>query len=165
MKNKTLRSILIVVVVILVILIDFPILSDVKQSIFKRDVIAQLGLDLRGGMQVVLQAPEGYQIDQETLQVASSILENRANALGVSEVVFQVAGDNYIVGEFPGLENIDEVVSVIKQTGMLEFVDVGTEYLEPGTEIKTDYTGSGSTSAVDSTSNTATATPEATPAC
>ena len=163
MKNKTLRSILIVVVVILVILIDFPILSDVKQSIFKRDVIAQLGLDLRGGMQVVLQAPEGYQIDQETLQVASSILENRANALGVSEVVFQVAGDNYIVGEFPGLENIDEVVSVIKQTGMLEFVDVGTEYLEPGTEIKTDYTGSGSTSAVDSTSNTATATPEATP--
>ena len=34
------------------------------------DVTAQLGLDLRGGMQVVLQAPEGYQIDQETLQVA-----------------------------------------------------------------------------------------------
>ena len=166
MKNKTLRSILIVVVVILVILIDFPILSNVKQSIFKRDVTAQLGLDLRGGMQVVLQAPEGYQIDQETLQVASSILENRANALGVSEVVFQVAGDNYIVGEFPGLENIDEVVSVIKQTGMLEFVDVGDEYLEPGTVIQTDYTGSGSTSAVDSSSDAAaaTATPEATPA-
>jgi preprotein translocase subunit SecD len=158
MKNKTLRNILIVVVVILVILIDFPILSNVKQSIFKRDLTAQLGLDLRGGMQVVLQAPEGYQIDQETLQVAASILENRANALGVSEVVFQVAGDNYIVGEFPGLENIDEVVSVIKQTGMLEFVDVGNDYLEPGTEIKTDYTGTGSTSALDSTANTASPT-------
>ena len=159
MKNKTLRSILIVFVVILVILIDFPILSNVKKSIFGRDVTAQLGLDLRGGMQVVLQAPEGYQIDQETLQVASSILENRANALGVSEVVFQVAGDNYIVGEFPGLENIDEVISVIKQTGMLEFVDVGDEYLEPGTVIQTDYTGtkSGST---DSAS--ATVAPEAT---
>ena len=159
MKNKTLRSILIVFVVILVILIDFPILSNVKKSIFGRDVTAQLGLDLRGGMQVVLQAPEGYQIDQETLQVASSILENRANALGVSEVVFQVAGDNYIVGEFPGLENIDEVISVIKQTGMLEFVDVGDEYLEPGTVIQTDYTGtkSGST---DSAS--ATVDPEAT---
>jgi preprotein translocase subunit SecD len=168
MKNKTLRNILIVVVVILVILIDFPILSNVKQSIFKRDLTAQLGLDLRGGMQVVLQAPEGYQIDQETLQVASSILENRANALGVSEVLFQVAGDNYIVGQFPGLENIDEVVSVIKQTGMLEFVDVGDEYIEPGTVIQTDYTGSGSTSAVESTAEAATATetpaPTATPA-
>jgi len=158
MKNKTLRNILIVVVVILVILIDFPILSNVKQSIFKRDLTAQLGLDLRGGMQVVLQAPEGYQIDQETLQVASSILENRANALGVSEVLFQVAGDNYIVGEFPGLENIDEVVSVIKQTGMLEFVDVGDEIIEPGTVIQTDYTGSGSASEVESAVEAATAT-------
>jgi preprotein translocase subunit SecD len=163
MKNKTLRSILIVFVVILVILIDFPILSNVKKSIFGRDVTAQLGLDLRGGMQVVLQAPEGYQIDQETLQVASSILENRANALGVSEVVFQVAGDNYIVGEFPGLENIDEVISVIKQTGMLEFVDVGDEYLEPGTVIQTDYTGtkSGSTDSA-SAEAAATVAPEAT---
>lgn len=109
-------------------------------------------------MQVVLQAPEGYQIDQETLQVASSILENRANALGVSEVLFQVAGDNYIVGEFPGLENIDEVVSVIKQTGMLEFVDVGDEYIEPGTVIQTDYTGNGSASEVESAAEAATAT-------
>ena len=65
---------------------------------------------------------------------------------------------------FPGLENIDEVLSVIKQTGMLEFVDLGDEYLEPGTVIQTDYTGSGSTSAVDSTSDTTTPTetPEAT---
>jgi preprotein translocase subunit SecD len=163
MKNKALRNILIIVVVILVILIDFPILGNVKQKIFNRDVTAQLGLDLRGGMQVVLQAPEGYQIDQETLQVASSILENRANALGVSEVVFQVAGDNYIVGEFPGLENIDEVISVIKQTGMLEFVDVGDELLEPGTVIQTDYTGtkSGSTDSA-STEAAATVAPEAT---
>ncbi|MDK2981848.1 MAG: preprotein translocase subunit SecD [Chloroflexota bacterium] len=168
MKNKALRNILIIVVVILVILIDFPILSNVKQSIFKRDVTAELGLDLRGGMQVVLQAPEGYQIDQETLQVAASILENRANALGVSEVVFQVAGDNYIVGEFPGLENIDEVVNVIKQTGMLEFVDVGTDYLEPGTVIQTDYTGNNTAAATDTTAPTATpeaaVTPEATDA-
>ena len=83
MKNKTLRSILIVVVVILVILIDFPILSNVKKSIFGRDVTANLGLDLSGGMQVVLQAPEGYQNrTQETLQVASSILENRCERSG-----------------------------------------------------------------------------------
>ena len=89
--------------------------------------------------------------------------ENRANALGVSEVVFQVAGDNYIVGEFPGLENIDEVISVIKQTGMLEFVDVGDEYLEPGTVIQTDYTGtkSGSTDSA-SAEAAATVAPEAT---
>jgi preprotein translocase subunit SecD len=157
MKNKPLITILVIVIVILAILIDLPIMKDTKQNIFKRDLTAQLGLDLRGGMQVVLQAPKGYTIDQETLQVAASILENRANALGVSEVVFQVAGDNYIVGEFPGLENIDEVLSVIKQTGMLEFVDVGQDLLAPGTVIQTDYNGS-------STSTETAVTPEVTEA-
>ena len=139
MKNKLLRVLLILAILLVVIIVDFPILKDLKTNIFKRDVSAVLGLDLRGGMQVVLQAPEGYSIDQETLQVAATILENRSNALGVSEVVFQVAGDNYIVGEFPGLENISEVIGVIKQTGMLEFVDVGDNFLAPGTEIRTDY--------------------------
>jgi len=127
------------VILIVVVIIDFPILTNFKESIFGRRLDPNLGLDLRGGMQVVMQAPEGYQITQETLEVASTILENRSNALGVSEVVFQVAGDNYIVGEFPGLENISEVIEVIKQTGMLEFVDVGSDFLPPGSLIQTDF--------------------------
>jgi preprotein translocase subunit SecD len=139
MRNKLFRILLILVILVVVIIIDFPILTGFKESVFKRKVSPILGLDLRGGMQVVLQAPKGYSIDQETLQVAATILENRSNALGVSEVVFQVAGDNYIVGEFPGLENITEVIGVIKQTGMLEFVDVGDTLLAPQTAIQTDY--------------------------
>lgn len=139
MRNKLLRILLILVILVVVIIVDFPVLTDLKTNIFKRAVSPVLGLDLRGGMQVVLQAPEGYSIDQETLQVAATILENRSNALGVSEVVFQVAGDNYIVGEFPGLENITEVIGIIKQTGMLEFVDVGDALIAPGTKIQTDY--------------------------
>ena len=138
MRNRFFRILLIIFILIVVIFIDFPILTEIKQSIFGRSVSPNLGLDLRGGMQVVLQAPEGYQIDQQTLQVASTILENRSNALGVSEVVFQVAGDDYIVGEFPGLENINDVINVIKQTGLLEFVDVGNDFLPPGTIIQTD---------------------------
>jgi len=129
-----------VIIVVCAILIDFPILGELKQKLFQRDLNPVLGLDLRGGMQILLQSPEGYQIDQQTLQVASSILEKRSNALGVSEVVFQVAGDRYIVGEFPGLENIEDVIGVIKQTGLLEFVDVGQDFLEPGTIIQTDNT-------------------------
>jgi len=140
MRNRTLRKFIIVIIVVCAILIDFPILGELKQKLFQRDLNPVLGLDLRGGMQILLQSPEGYQIDQQTLQVASSILEKRSNALGVSEVVFQVAGDHYIVGEFPGLENIEDVIGVIKQTGLLEFVDVGQDFLEPGTIIQTDNT-------------------------
>ena len=87
-------------------------------------------------MQVIMQAPTGYNIDKEVLQETTKILEDRANGLGVSEVVFQVAGDNYILGEFPGLSNTDEVVRVIKQTGLLEWVDVGSDLIQPGTQLK-----------------------------
>ena len=65
-------------------LITFPVFDELKIKLFKRKVEPVLGLDLRGGMQVVLQAPEEYDIDQETLQVVSTIFENRSNALGVS---------------------------------------------------------------------------------
>jgi len=108
MGNNRIRIALIFMVFIITILINFPILLEIKQNIFSRSLTPILGLDLRGGMQVLLESPEGYSIEPGTLQVAASILENRSNALGVSEVVFQVAGDNYIVGEFPGLENIND---------------------------------------------------------
>ena len=139
MRNKWFYWLFLLIILFMFILIVFPVFDTLKIKIFKRNIAPVLGLDLRGGMQVVLQAPEGYDIDQETLQVSSTILEKRSNALGVSEVNFQVAGDRYIVGEFPGLENVNEVISVIKQTGLLEFVDLGDEYLIPGTKIQTDF--------------------------
>lgn len=141
MDRRILNFLIIISLIIVVVLIDFPFLSNLKRELFKRDLNPVLGLDLRGGMQVILQVPEGYTIDQESLQVASKILESRANALGVSEVVFQVTGQNYILGEFPGLQNTGEVVKVIKQTGLLEIVDIGSDRLQEDSIITTDYQG------------------------
>ncbi len=138
MRNKWFYWLILLILICVVIFIVFPGFDELKIKIFKRKIEPVLGLDLRGGMQVVLQSPEGYDIDQDTLQVASTILENRSNALGVSEVNFQVAS-GYIIGEFPGLENVNEVIEVIKQTGLLEFVDLVDDYLIPGTIIRTDF--------------------------
>ena len=139
MQGLRIRIALILVIVAFVVITIFPVFTDFKERVFKRPLTPNLGLDLRGGMQVLMQTPEGFPVEPGMLQVAATILENRSNALGVSEVVFQVAGDNYIVGEFPGLENINEVVDVIKQTGLLEFVYVGSDLLPPGTLIVTNY--------------------------
>ncbi len=78
MKNRWLNVALILLIVTLAIWIDFPILQNLKQQVFQRDVKPVLGLDLRGGMQVVLQAPEGYAVGQETLQLAASIWKTEA---------------------------------------------------------------------------------------
>ena len=154
MSRKTINLLLILVLVVLVVFIDFPLAKDFKKNIFKRDLDPVLGLDLRGGMQVILQAPAGFKIDAQLLQETAKILEGRANSY-VSEVIFQVAGDNYILGEFPGLTNTEEVVRVIKQTGLLEWVDVGTDVIPPDTIIKTNYSdNASSTSASTSASST-----------
>jgi len=87
--------------------------------------------------------PASTPVDAESMQIARTIMENRTNALGVSENVLQVAGERRIVGEFPGLENSDAVLATIQQTGLLEFVDTGDINFPPNTTLKTDFaTGS-----------------------
>ncbi len=111
------------------------------EILYERNVKPQLGLDLRGGLQVLLEAdlPEDAEISSDQMEVARSVIENRTNALGVSENVVQIAGDRRIVGEFPGLEDTEGVIAVIQQTGLLEFVDMGATPLPAGTIIETDY--------------------------
>ena len=117
-------------------------------SLFSRKVELVLGLDLRGGLQTLLEAdlPEASTVASNDLETTRQILESRANALGVSEVVMQTAGDRRIVAEFPGVSNPEEVVSSLQQTGLLEFVDTG-DYRPPiGTILQTDYASGTSSS-------------------
>jgi preprotein translocase subunit SecD len=134
-----------------------------SKTIVDRNVATRLGLDLQGGLQVLLEAdlPANTAIDAEAISVARTIIENRTNALGVSENVIQVAGDRRIVGDFPGLEDSEAVLAILQRTGLLEFVDMGTSPVEAGTIIQTDY-GQTST-AISETSTPESATPTITP--
>ncbi|HEX2980824.1 MAG TPA: protein translocase subunit SecD [Anaerolineaceae bacterium] len=144
--------------------------SSIKIGKFQRDLDVRLGLDLRGGLQVLLEAdlPAETEVNPDQLEVARQIMENRANALGVEENSFQTAGSRRLVGEFPGATNIDEVISSIQATGLLEFVDFGTVRVPEGTIIKTDYGQASSDGSQAQTtpeaSSTEAATPEATTA-
>jgi len=136
----------------IVLLIAFSLWIDLSKNIviynpFKdtplveRDVDIKLGLDLRGGLQALLEAdvPADTIIKAEDLTNAKNILQNRANALGVSEISMQTAGERRIVAEFPGITNPEEVVAALKQTALLEFVDMGTTPLPEGSKIQTDF--------------------------
>jgi len=139
--------------------ISLPNPFNPNQNLFSRNVDVRLGLDLRGGLQTLLEAdlPANSSVSSEDLSITRQILESRANALGVSEVVMQTAGDRRIVAEFPGVSNPEEVVASLQQTGLLEFVDMGTTPVDPGTVIKTDFAQSETTDGASIT-----ATPEAT---
>lgn len=145
-RNLTNRLIAILFLLALALWID---LSDEIQFInpfndtviLQRDVTPRLGLDLQGGLQVLLEAdlPADSALDSESMETARSIIENRTNALGVSENLIQLAGDRRIVGEFPGAEDADAILDIIQQTGLLEFVDTGTFRPEEGSIIETDF--------------------------
>lgn len=144
-RNLWPRLAIILLIAALAVWIDasdtLKIVNPVDGTIlFERDVTPRLGLDLQGGLQVLLEAdlPEGATVTAADMEVARSIMENRTNALGVSENLLQVAGERRIVGEFPGVQDAEAVLATIQQTGLLEFVNTGDTPLTPGTIIKTD---------------------------
>ena len=145
----------------LVIWLNLPKFKGISIGTFYRNMEPVLGLDLRGGVQVLLEAdlPATTVVDPQSMVDARQILENRTNALGVSENVFQVAGERRIVGEFPGLDDQESVINVIKETGLLEFVDLGTTNLPEGTIIKTDFGQSTVEPTPTADANAPTATP------
>ena len=141
MKKPLLIKLITVIIIFLIALyVDLPHPSGLRVGNFTRTGDLYLGLDLQGGMQVLLEADvePGTTVTAEQLDTARQILENRSNSLGVGDVTFQTAGSNRIIAEFPGMTNADEVLATLKGTGLLEFVDTGDQSFQEGTPLKTD---------------------------
>lgn len=83
----------------------------------------KLGLDLKGGVYVVLEAvpEEGVTIDSEAMDRLIEVLDRRINGLGVAESVVQKAGDNRVIIELPGVNNTEDAIKMIGKTALLEF--------------------------------------------
>ncbi|WP_229054179.1 protein translocase subunit SecD [Aeromicrobium sp. Leaf350] len=87
---------------------------------------AKLGLDLRGGTQIVLETQDSERVeaDAEATDRALEVLRGRVDALGVSEPSITRSGENRIIVELPGLQDPDEAAEVIGSTAQLTFHQV-----------------------------------------
>lgn len=85
-----------------------------------------LGLDLIGGLRVLLQAeaPAGT-FSIENLQETANSVGRRVNALGLSEATVQIQGADRVLVELPGVVDVQQAINTIQQTALLEFVDFG----------------------------------------
>jgi preprotein translocase subunit SecD len=106
-----------------------------------RDITVRQGLDLQGGLQVLLEAdvPAEQAVEAQALNDTKSIIENRVNGLGVTEPIVQLSGDRRLVVELPGLADTEQALALLKQTALLEFVDTGDQPFAEGTVIQTDH--------------------------
>ncbi|HRY12281.1 MAG TPA: protein translocase subunit SecD [Syntrophomonadaceae bacterium] len=98
----------------------------------------QLGLDLKGGLHVVLQAQEkeGEEITQDTIQKSIGVLRNRVDNLGVKEPSIYPQGKDRIVVEIAGVDDPEQAVDIIKNTAQLEFQDEEGNVLVTGKDLK-----------------------------
>ena len=106
----------------------------------EREIAIKLGLDLRGGMQVLLEAdaPEDQVVDSDAMDAARTIVENRVNGLGVTEPIVQAVGNRRIQVELPGIADPEAAIATLKETGLMEWIDTGLTRIPSGTLVRTD---------------------------
>jgi len=120
--------ILIIVLLLVTIWIDLPNNPGIHALGISKDINTHLGLDLVGGVQVLLEAdvPASQQVTDAEMNAARSIVENRVNGLGVAEAVVARAGSRRIIVELPGVADQEQAKNTVKQTALLEFVDMSS---------------------------------------
>jgi protein-export membrane protein SecD len=87
--------------------------------------ILKLGLDLRGGMHLVLEVdlsklPEGTS-PSDAMERALEIIRSRVDQFGVAEPLIARQGDKWIVVELPGVKDPERAVELMGKTALLEF--------------------------------------------
>ena len=103
--------------------IDF---NNDGENEFVLNITQSLGLDLVGGLRVLLQADipaENFTLDD--LAETANNVSRRVNALGLTEATVQVQGRDRILVELPGVRDPQQAIATIQQTALLEFVDFG----------------------------------------
>ena len=96
---------------------DFSVNQEIK---------THLGLDLQGGTQLILRMqlerlPAGSTTSQGVLQAqAIRVIERRINGLGVSEPVIQGLGDDKILLELPGVDDLQQANDLATRQAFLE---------------------------------------------
>lgn len=101
-------------------LVIVVVIGAIWLSFFKP---TKLGLDLKGGVYVVLEAvpEEGVTIDDSAMNRLIEVLDRRINGLGVAESLVQKAGSNRVIIELPGISNTEDAINMIGKTALLEF--------------------------------------------
>jgi len=124
------RNHLVLVALIALALIGAGLLAIPGSPVYKKPV---LGLDLQGGLEVVLKAvPErGRQLQKTDLDRSVEIIRNRIDRIGVAEPEIRTQGADQIAVELPGVENADQARQVIGQTAQLELYDLQTALTGP----------------------------------
>ncbi len=91
------------------------------------------GLDLQGGLEVVLQAqpPRGHALTSDDMSRSIDIMRNRVDRLGVSQPEIRKQGANQIVIQLPAVHDVNDAAQIIGKTAVLELYDLTPSLVPP----------------------------------
>ncbi len=116
---------LVAIVVVAALVTVFPISGKIN-----------LGLDLKGGAHIVLQAKESEdsKVTEDSIERLLAVLRNRVDQYGVAEPVIQREGRDRVIVDLPGIQDPDAALELIGKTAELEFRSVveATATVPPG---------------------------------
>ena len=131
LKRDKWRLVLVVAVVIIAAVVAFPIKGKIR-----------LGLDLRGGVHIILQAkgtPENP-LTSDSLERLLVVLRSRVDQYGIAEPVIQREGDDRIAIDLPGVEDPEAALDLIGRTAVLQFRQVlGESPRVPAKPVRANY--------------------------
>ncbi|MCK5566615.1 MAG: protein translocase subunit SecD, partial [Actinomycetia bacterium] len=106
----------------IIVLIAFVLIIGVSLYYMLSSPI-NLGLDLKGGTQIILRPVEGdgSDVTDESLDKAMLIILDRIDMLGISEPLVTRDISNNIVIQLPGVSDPDRALQIIGKTAQLEF--------------------------------------------
>jgi SecD/SecF fusion protein len=94
----------------------------------------KLGLDLQGGLEIVLRAvpPKGHpEVTEEDMDRSVEIMRSRVDKLGVSEPEIRKQGTDQISVQLPGISDPEQAAALIGKTAQLWLFDLQANILEP----------------------------------
>ncbi|MFZ5650802.1 MAG: protein translocase subunit SecD [Bacillota bacterium] len=97
-----------------------------------------LGLDLRGGVHVVMEAKDtpDAKVTPESMRQLKAIIENRVDQFGVAEPVIQQQGDRRLIVELAGVKDPEEAVNTLVKTAFLEFKTMDGKTIVTGKDLE-----------------------------
>lgn len=101
-----------------------------------RDYI-KLGLDLQGGVYVVLEADtdaDGEEL-KELMTQTQAVIERRVNEMGLTNPIVTIEGQKRIRVELPGADDPDEAIETIGTTAQLKFITADNKTILTGDNV------------------------------
>lgn len=143
-QKKPKFAVLACVVIIITVFCWFLIVSGIPNVSKPVKDKMQLGLDIKGGVNVVLQAKGTNAKDKELAELMNktkSVIENRIDNMGIKNPTVSVEGNDRIRVELPGTSSSEEAIRTIGKTAQLKFVLADGSFVLDGGDVKDAKSG------------------------